>query len=120
MNGNVDAHKVKTEYRDILFRQGFKQARDVSIWCDHPEYDRSRTYADAAVLMLESPLILNEYVSPICLSDSSRVLSPNDRCLITGWGTTEFEGWSANVLQEAVVPIVSREQVFSICPFFLY
>merc|ERR1712131_353856 len=34
----------------------------------------------------------------------------NDRCLITGWGATEFGGWNANVLQEAVVPIVSRDQ----------
>ena len=86
----------------------------VSTWCEHPQYTETGHFADAVVLMFDQPLTFDENVWPICLPTSASINeqapSPGNKCLISGWGKTET-GWHADVLQQAVVPVISREDV---------
>ena len=54
------------------------------------EYNDSTLNNDFVILKLRDPLELNENVQPACLPSSSSyldVLSTEDRCFTSGWGT---------------------------------
>ena len=86
----------------------------VKTWCEHPDYNPTGHFADAVVLMFDQPLKFDEYVWPICLPTSASINehapSPGNKCLISGWGKTETERYAQD-LQQAVVPVISREDV---------
>lgn len=64
---------------------------------------------DIAIIRLSSDATFNNYVRPICLWDSNKLeLSQvvGRQGTIIGWGVTET-GQVSNVLQEALMPVVS-------------
>ena len=88
-------------------------------WCEHPQYNgkNDKYFADVAVLMFDMPFEFNKFVSPICLPASAslneQAPSPGTKCLVTGWGKTEDDSY-ATVLQQAIVPVISRRTVCSL------
>lgn len=52
----------------------------------HPQYDKSTSDYDIALLEMETPVLFSELVQPICLPSTSRVFLYGTVCYVTGWG----------------------------------
>lgn len=65
----------------------------------HPEYSAPEHYNDIALLELEKPLSLNQYVKPACVYTKTSTIK---QALITGWGTTENRTTSDYLLKAGV------------------
>ena len=68
-------------------------------------------YNDIALLILESPLILDQHISPICLPTFQQILAENN-CFASGWGKNNFgkAGQYQVILKKIQLPLVSYEQ----------
>ncbi|KAL1787837.1 enteropeptidase isoform X1 [Sigmodon hispidus] len=76
----------------------------------NPHYDKRRKFNDLAMMHLEFKVNYTDYIQPICLPEENQIFIPGRLCSIAGWGYTEIQGSTANVLKEADVPLVSNEK----------
>ncbi|KAL5280897.1 hypothetical protein ACFFRR_004730 [Megaselia abdita] len=87
------------------------QYRGVSEIVVHEEYYKGGLYNDIALLMLDAPFEIDQYVRTVCLPPPN-VQSSN--CFATGWGLNynqEAQAPNYNVaVQKISVPIVPRQQ----------
>lgn len=70
----------------------------------HPEYNDASFKNDFMLLRLQTP----SSHSTVTLDDGSSLLWTGTDVTVTGWGTTEFEGDTSDVLLEVKVDIVTR------------
>ena len=63
------------------------QARGVTNYYSHPDYDTMSDEHDIAVLELDDALIFSDYVQPACLPTREPV--PKAICEVAGWGSQE-------------------------------
>ncbi|KAL9986059.1 hypothetical protein ACROYT_G000125 [Oculina patagonica] len=86
----------------------------------HEYYDTPLSNSnDIALLKLASPADLGEGVGLVCLPDTGYQLpfdNINKKCWITGWGILSSGGASPNTLQQASVPLVSKQRCTSAHP----
>uniref|UniRef100_T1J342 Peptidase S1 domain-containing protein n=1 Tax=Strigamia maritima TaxID=126957 RepID=T1J342_STRMM len=103
--GEHDLAKIEESEQEI-------RVSDVYI---HPLYDSDTVDNDIALLKLSSPAQFDDYVTPACLPEYSASLPVNQMCVILGWGK-EGHGdlFGSNVLREAKVPIVEREECLNV------
>uniref|UniRef100_K7FUB4 Transmembrane protease serine 5 n=1 Tax=Pelodiscus sinensis TaxID=13735 RepID=K7FUB4_PELSI len=82
----------------------------------HPRYDdRSHDY-DIALMKLTAPLNFSDAIRAVCLPLSRQDFPHGTRCWISGWGYTSPEhAQVAEILQEAVVPLISTKKCNSSC-----
>ncbi|XP_006622554.1 uncharacterized protein LOC102681132 [Apis dorsata] len=87
------------------------QIIDVSSISIHPGYKQGHGGYDLAILHLNSPIILDLHINPLCLPDS-KYLSRNDRpCISTGWGKSILQAHYAGAIMRAVdMDVLSRER----------
>ncbi|XP_008590758.1 PREDICTED: enteropeptidase, partial [Galeopterus variegatus] len=76
----------------------------------NPHYNRRRKDNDIAMMHLELKVNYTDYIQPICLPEENQVFPPGKSCSIAGWGTVEYQGPTADILQEADVPLLSNEK----------
>lgn len=63
-------------------------SRGAEMIYNHPYYD-GRTYDnDIALVKLLTPVVMNDYISTICLPSRHSIIHPNTLTWITGWGNT--------------------------------
>ncbi|XP_058011401.1 chymotrypsin-like protease CTRL-1 [Ahaetulla prasina] len=73
----------------------------------NPAWDPYNINNDVTLLKLSSPVQLNDYVSPVCLASPTEVLTPDLKCVTTGWGRDKLNSYeSAVILQQVVLPLV--------------
>ncbi|KAI0221621.1 Transmembrane protease serine 13 [Lamellibrachia satsuma] len=65
-----------------------RQRRTVRELKRHPGYHWMDTVHDVALLRLDTPVELNRYVGPVCLSTSELNLAGDSSCYVAGWGKT--------------------------------
>lgn len=58
----------------------------------HPEYNPMSYNNDIALMELESPVTLSQYIWPICLPAATYLLPAGQSVWITGWGKIREEG----------------------------
>lgn len=74
----------------------------------HPRYDHVSYDNDLALMELDSPVILNQNIWPICLPEPTHDFPVGKSVWITGWGKLREEIESvAEVLQKAEVRIIN-------------
>ncbi|XP_055347945.1 uncharacterized protein LOC129595062 [Paramacrobiotus metropolitanus] len=74
----------------------------------HAGYHSGTLKNDIALLVLDTPAIFNEYISPVCLPEYAP--ETGGVCTVTGWGKdTISHGKWANRLKSVDVPLVSNE-----------
>lgn len=63
---------------------------------DDIAYDQAR---DIAVIKLNAPVEINNFVNPVCWDLTENTLPANASCFITGWGNTKGTGHSLSLKQ---------------------
>ncbi|KAL9986055.1 hypothetical protein ACROYT_G000121 [Oculina patagonica] len=74
---------------------------------------------DIALIKLADPADLGESVGLVCLPDTGHHLpfdNVNKKCSITGWGRLSSGGSQPNTLQQASVPLVSKQRCTNAYP----
>lgn len=97
--GNHALFRVEESEQNIPVRQKF----------EHPAYNTPTYDKDVTLLELNSSLIFNEYVQPICLPSSD--LPTGTKCIASGWGDTRYpRGSVASHLQQVYVPLIHQAE----------
>uniref|UniRef100_A0A8C3XQ86 Ovochymase-1 n=1 Tax=Chelydra serpentina TaxID=8475 RepID=A0A8C3XQ86_CHESE len=95
---------------DRTLKESTEQVRRVKTIVVHPDFDTLSYDSDIALIRLDVPLEYNTVVRPICLPNSTQLLSSSILCTMTGWGSTqEADGSLASRLQQTQVPILGSE-----------
>ncbi|KAL0853134.1 hypothetical protein ABMA27_012898 [Loxostege sticticalis] len=82
--------------------------RKVKRYIAHPSYKPPSRYHDIALIELESPVKLSQFLVPACVHVGDAVAE--DRVLATGWGLTEHRGNTSDVLQKVILNQFTREE----------
>ncbi|KAB0407412.1 hypothetical protein E2I00_011327, partial [Balaenoptera physalus] len=77
---------------------------------------------DIALLELDEPLMLNSYVTPICIADReyTNIFLKFGYGYVSGWGRVFNRGRSASILQYLKVPLVDRATCLRSTKFTIY
>ncbi|XP_029794544.1 enteropeptidase [Suricata suricatta] len=76
----------------------------------NPHYNKRIKDSDIAMMHLDFKVNYTDYIQPICLPEENQVFPPGRICSIAGWGRLIHQGPTANILQEANVPLLSNEK----------
>ncbi|PZC75017.1 hypothetical protein B5X24_HaOG206842 [Helicoverpa armigera] len=86
------------------------QDRSIKNITSHPLFNKPAFHNDMAIIKLEKPVTLNDYVTPICLPRTPEQLANlrvGDLMTVAGWGKTNMTTEErAKVLQYVGIPIV--------------
>ncbi|XP_078358171.1 serine protease 33-like isoform X2 [Oculina patagonica] len=93
---------------DLNGIEGYEQNMTIDRIIKHPDYKASQNHDyDVALLKLKNPIKYNSHVRPVCLAKTDFDIGTN--CSVTGWGHTSEGGDIPEILQQAQVPLVSRD-----------
>ncbi|XP_063695811.1 trypsin-like [Culicoides brevitarsis] len=92
---------------DFKEETGREQRRNVVEFITHENYGGSVGPDDIAVVRIDEPLKMNDYVQPINLPQPNTY--PQGRAILSGWGSiSRIPGVYPNILQKANMPIHSQ------------
>ncbi|XP_061828384.1 ST14 transmembrane serine protease matriptase a [Nerophis lumbriciformis] len=74
----------------------------------HPNYNDFTFDNDIALMELDSPVVYNDYIRPICVPAAQHDFPVGSTVWITGWGATREGGFAATLLQKAQVRIINH------------
>ncbi|ELK27197.1 Coagulation factor IX [Myotis davidii] len=101
-----------------------EQRRNVIRVIPHHNYNATiNKYShDIALLELDEPLMLNSYVTPICIADReyTNIFLKFGSGYVSGWGKVFNRGRSASILQYLKVPLVDRATCLRSTKFTIY
>ncbi|XP_053280975.1 chymotrypsin-like elastase family member 2A [Pleuronectes platessa] len=75
----------------------------------HEDYNVLLSRNDIALIKLSSPVTFSDTIMPACIPDAAVTLQHGSRCYVTGWGRLLTEGPLADILQQALLPVVGRD-----------
>ncbi|XP_063700070.1 trypsin-1-like [Culicoides brevitarsis] len=89
-----------------------EQRRKIEKFIVHKDYDGSVGPYDIALIKVDKPFVLNEFVQTIALPESG--VYPEGAAVVSGWGSTSrgFFPIFPDVLQKAILPIHTEEDCF--------
>ncbi|XP_051899161.1 transmembrane protease serine 6 isoform X2 [Pristis pectinata] len=74
----------------------------------HPYFDEETYDYDVALLELDQPVPVVPTTFPICLPAKTHVFEKGQLCWVTGWGATEEDGSTEDILQKVDVQLVDQ------------
>ncbi|XP_078373258.1 trypsin-like isoform X2 [Oculina patagonica] len=92
---------------DVHVVEGNEQVIPIDKIILHPSWNWPTIDYDIALIKLKNPIKFNNNVRPVCLPTTD--FAPGTNCYITGWGSTTEGGNESQILQQAEVPLVSRD-----------
>ncbi|XP_052027639.1 coagulation factor IX isoform X2 [Apodemus sylvaticus] len=114
---------VAGEY-NIDKKEDTEQRRNVIRTIPHHQYNATiNKYShDIALLELDKPLILNSYVTPICVANReyTNIFLKFGSGYVSGWGKVFNKGRQATILQYLRVPLVDRATCLRSTTFTIY
>ncbi|XP_052603299.1 coagulation factor IX isoform X2 [Peromyscus californicus insignis] len=114
---------VAGEY-NIDEKEDTEQRRNVIRTIPHHHYNATiNKYShDIALLELDKPLILNSYVTPICVANReyTNIFLKFGSGYVSGWGKVFNKGRQASILQYLRVPLVDRATCLRSTTFSIY
>ncbi|XP_053126279.1 suppressor of tumorigenicity 14 protein [Hemicordylus capensis] len=84
------------------------QQRGIKQIIRHPSFNDFTFDYDLAVLELDSPVTLTNYIQPICLPDITHEFPAGKYLWVTGWGATQEAGTGATILQKAEIRMINQ------------
>ncbi|KAL7979543.1 hypothetical protein Chor_004701 [Crotalus horridus] len=97
------------EYNIAVFENS-EQLRQVLRAVQHPSYNATTFENDLALLELNIPLVLNKYVTPICIGNKvlTEYLLKHGRSTLSGWWQLDYLQKVSNTLQRADIQYVDQ------------
>lgn len=90
------------------------QIINVSSISIHPDYNQGHGGYDLATLHLNSPIIFDLHINPLCLPDSKYLSRNDDRsCISTGWGKSILQGSTIRIYTRININIKHLVNSFS-------
>jgi len=74
----------------------------------HPKWDSYRIRNDIALIKLSSPVTFSDTIMAACLPEAGNIMPHATTCYVTGWGRLWTGGPIADILQQALLPVVSH------------
>jgi len=102
---NPGSFSVRVGDHDTSRSEGTEATYRVKRVIKHQSYNPRALDYDIALFELARPITFNKYVQPVCLPSGEVPVGTN--CYITGWGKTRHPGSMTNILQQAMLPVVS-------------
>ncbi|XP_035695492.1 trypsin-2-like [Branchiostoma floridae] len=97
---------------DVNNSPEWKETVEVKQIIVHPDYSDVTLDNNIALVKLESPVSLNDYVQPICLP--KRDFKPEGKVVtVAGWGHTSEGGAPSPVLLQAEVPVLTAAECYA-------
>ncbi|XP_054078695.1 chymotrypsin-C [Rissa tridactyla] len=112
------AHCISSSlnYRVVLGKQVLSEedeAGSLAVGVDkiivHENWNSFFIINDIALIKLAQEVEVSETIQPACLPPAGLTLENNYPCYITGWGRIRTNGPLADVLQQALLPVVDYE-----------
>uniref|UniRef100_A0A8C6YHJ5 Uncharacterized protein n=1 Tax=Naja naja TaxID=35670 RepID=A0A8C6YHJ5_NAJNA len=104
-------HTVAAGEYDTSAFEHSEQLRQILRVYQHPSYNKTSKYEnDLALLELSAPLVLNKYVTPICIGNKvlTEYLLENGRGSVSGWWKLNYLKKISNTLQRADIEYVDQ------------
>ncbi|XP_061115119.1 chymotrypsin-like elastase family member 2A [Conger conger] len=108
------AHCISSSrtYRVVLGKHNLKETEVDSVAIPaskmivHEKWNPFFIRNDIALIKLEAPVTVSDAIMPACLPEAGYILPHNEPCYVTGWGRIYTGGPIADVLQQALLPVV--------------
>uniref|UniRef100_A0A3Q3WT92 pancreatic elastase II n=1 Tax=Mola mola TaxID=94237 RepID=A0A3Q3WT92_MOLML len=84
-------------------------ARGAAAVVTHEDYNVLLSRNDIALVKLSSPVTASDTITPACLPAGGVVLPHGAPCYVTGWGRLSTDGPPADILQQALLPVVGHD-----------
>ena len=104
---NTANYKITVGEHNLKYTTDHEQEIAIEKLIIHSSYDADSQDNDIALLKLKTPIVYNARALPVCLASSD--LPEGTECWVTGWGALKEGGYSPNILQQAKVPLVSKQ-----------
>ncbi|XP_066499747.1 chymotrypsin-like elastase family member 2A [Hoplias malabaricus] len=101
-------------YRVELGKHNLKEVEDSSVAIAastivvHEKWSAFFIRNDIALVKLVNPVTFTDTIMPACLPEEGYILPHNAPCYVTGWGRMKTGGPIADVLQQALLPVVDH------------
>jgi len=110
------AHCISSRpnYRVVLGKHNLKATEEGSVALraakiiTHDDYNTMLSRNDIALIKLSSPVTFSDTIMPACLPESGFVLPDGAPCYVSGWGRLTTSGPPADILQQALLPVVDH------------
>uniref|UniRef100_F6R3Q1 Peptidase S1 domain-containing protein n=2 Tax=Xenopus tropicalis TaxID=8364 RepID=F6R3Q1_XENTR len=112
LNGENDIKSLQVVLGAHLLSEKEKhiQVLNVKQIIQHELYDPKVQYYDIALIQLNKPVQLNDYVQPACLPMSSATLEPLTECYLAGWGVRDEGDEPVAIMQEVKVERINSKR----------
>lgn len=87
---------------DLSVTEGTEQTLQVESIVIHPDFREIDYYNDIALIKVRGRFVFNEFVQPVQMPEGREA---SGMCVVSGWGATEENGDTINLLQKVSVPI---------------
>ncbi|XP_074650633.1 uncharacterized protein LOC141905597 [Tubulanus polymorphus] len=112
-----DEIKILLGESHFTLEQGTEVLRDVEKIISHPDYKGGQgnkslsegfvynfeIYNDIALIKLDLPIQLSDYINIVCLPGPNEVFSTGTNCVHSGWGRTNESSWDPEVFPETAL-----------------
>ncbi|XP_034393508.1 chymotrypsin-like elastase family member 2A [Cyclopterus lumpus] len=95
-------HSLKTSEQGSI-------ARRAATIITHDDYNSMLSRNDIALIKLSSPVTFSDAITAACVPDRGVVLPHGSPCYVTGWGRLSTSGPPADILQQALLPVVGHD-----------
>ncbi|XP_064292592.1 transmembrane protease serine 9-like [Plodia interpunctella] len=108
-------HDVRTD-PDCVLDVCAPKVQDVKVkrTIIHPQFNNPEFHNDLAIIELEKPVKLNNYVAPICLPstpEQTSTLKLGEMVTVAGWGKTNITTQErAKILQTVKIPVLEKKK----------
>ncbi|XP_035015610.1 chymotrypsin-C [Hippoglossus stenolepis] len=110
------AHCISSskEYRVAMGKQNLIETEAGAVFMGtaniivHEKWNPFFIRNDIALIKLETPVIFSNSIMAACLPAAGVILPHNDSCYVTGWGRISTGGPIADILQQALLPVVDH------------
>uniref|UniRef100_A0A4W6G5Q8 pancreatic elastase II n=1 Tax=Lates calcarifer TaxID=8187 RepID=A0A4W6G5Q8_LATCA len=103
------------EYRVAMGKHNLVETEEAAVFMGtaniivHEKWNPLFIRNDIALIQLSSPVTFSDTIMPACLPDRDFVLPHGSPCYVTGWGRLSTDGPPADILQQALLPVVGHD-----------
>uniref|UniRef100_A0A665SXJ6 pancreatic elastase II n=1 Tax=Echeneis naucrates TaxID=173247 RepID=A0A665SXJ6_ECHNA len=101
-------YRVELGKHSLMASEGGSTARGTAKIITHKDYNTMLSRNDIALIKLSSPVTFSDTIMPACLPERDFVLPHSSPCYITGWGRLSTSSPLADILQQALLPVVAH------------